>query len=58
MINVLRQVNEYQLYIHGLMNIYAVSDKENVSLWFDNYTKDELMLLSDREFIKECKEML
>ena len=58
MINVLRQVNEYQLYIHGLMNMYAVSNKSNVSLWFDNYTKDDLMMLNDNEFVEECREMI
>ena len=58
MINVLRQVNEYQLYIHGLMNVYAVSDNNNTSLWFDNHTKNDLMMLNDDEFVQECEEMI
>jgi hypothetical protein len=58
MINVLRQVNEYQLYIHELTNMYAVSDDNNVSLWFDSFTKDELIELNDNDFVILCKYLI
>ena len=53
---VIRQVGLYQLYFEPLQRMYAVSDGDEVSLWFDVYTKDELMELSDKEFVAEIKE--
>lgn len=55
---IIKQVNKYQLYKHELTNLFAVSDNDNVSLWFDKYTKDELLCMNDKEFIKECIDML
>tara|TARA_R110002153_G_scaffold12284_2_gene46149 strand:+ start:198 stop:380 length:183 start_codon:yes stop_codon:yes gene_type:complete len=55
---IIKQVNKYQLYKHELTNLFAVSDDNNVSLWFDKYTKDELIYMNDKEFIKECINML
>ena len=40
------------------MNVYAVSDNNNTSLWFDNHTKDDLMMLNDDKFVQECEEMI
>ena len=55
---IIKQVNQFELYKHELTNLFAVSDNENVSLWFDKYTKDELLHMNDKEFIKECIDML
>ncbi len=55
---VIKQVKQYQLYKDEFTGMYSVSDNDNVSLWFDVYTKDELIMLNDNEFIFECKEIL
>ncbi len=55
---VIKQVKQYQLYKNEFTNIYSVSDNNNVSLCFDVYTKDELIMLNDNDFIFECREML
>ena len=55
---IIKQVNQYQLYKCELSNLFAVSDNNNVSLWFDKYTKDQILYMNDNEFIKECTDML
>ncbi len=50
---IIRQVGEFQLYFEPLQRMYAVSDMNEVSLWFDSYTKDELLELSDEDFVEE-----
>ncbi len=55
---VIKQVKQYQLYKDEFTGMYSVSDNDNVSLWFDVYTKDELIMLNDNDFIFECREML
>ena len=55
---IIKQVNQYQLYKCELTNLFAVSNNYNVSLWFDKYTRDELLYLTDKEFIKECVDLI
>ena len=55
---IIKQVNQYQLYKCELTNLFAVSNNENVSLWFDKYTKNELLYITDKDFIKECIGMI
>lgn len=53
---ILRQVNEFQLYQNPLNNLYAISDKDEVSIPFDVYEAEYLLNASDIDFIKECSE--
>jgi len=55
---IIKQVNQYQLYKCELTNLFAVSNNYNVSLWFDKYTRDELLYLTDKDFIKECVDLI
>jgi hypothetical protein len=55
---VLRQVGdvqlmEGQLMSKGLNNLFNTKTKQ-VSLWFDNDFKNELMVMSDNEFLEEA----
>jgi len=55
---VLRQVGdvqlmEGQLMAKGLNNLFNTKTKQ-VSLWFDNDFKNELMVMSDNEFLEEA----
>lgn len=55
---IIRQVEEFALYYSLEENKYAVSNETEVSEWFDLYTRDELMDLSDEDFVRECKDLL
>ena len=44
------QLNEGQLMAKGLNNLFNVETKE-LSFWFDDDFKDELLKLSDDEFL-------
>ena len=48
------QLNEGNLMANGLFNL-SDSSNDNLSLWFDFETKDELMKLSDNDFIIEAE---
>ena len=58
--NVLREINGYSLNEGNLMadDLYNVSIGSEVSLWFDNDTKEQLLNMSDNDYILECKELL
>lgn len=62
--NVLRQVNdihlnEGNLMAKGLFNLALVTDNVvAVSAWFDEEEKDQLLALSDEDFLKEAKEII
>jgi len=49
----IRQVNDYKLNYEPLQGLCNVSKDEQLSLWFGADTKDELMALTDEQFIKE-----
>lgn len=57
---VLREVNGIQLNEGDLMakGLFNVSNGDEVSLWFDGETKDELMESTDEEFVEKCEELL
>ena len=44
------QLNEGQLMAKGLNNLFNTKTKE-LSIWLDDYFKDELLKLSDDEFL-------
>jgi hypothetical protein len=44
------QLNEGQLMAKGLNNLFNTKTKE-LSFWLDDYFKDELLKLSDDEFL-------
>lgn len=54
----LRQVDRYTLYYEPLQRVYIVADNIDYSSWFDNDMKNDLMELSDDEFINECKNLI
>lgn len=54
----LRQVEQYVLYYEPLQRMYVVADKIDYSDWFNSDTKNDLLKLSDEEFINECKQMV
>ena len=56
--NIIRQVEEFALYYNMEENRYAVSNESEVSEWFDSYTRDELLELSDEDFMLECDSLL
>jgi len=49
------ELNEGSLMANGLFNI---SDGNEVSLWFDNETKEDLLSMSDDEFFDEGRVMI
>lgn len=59
--NVLRQtqgyrLNEGNMMASGLFNISTGEGKDTkVSLWFDEDTKDDLLSMSDDEFVHDAK---
>ena len=60
---IIRQVDKYILYYEPLQRMYSVTDEVDVSVtllsvWFDSYTKDELVNMTDEEFISECEDLL
>jgi len=55
---IIRQVDKYILYYEPLQRMYSVTDEVDVSVWFDSYTKDELVNMTDEEFITECEDLL
>lgn len=54
----LRQVDNYILFYEPMQRMYAVMNDLDFSLWFDIHTKNELIHLSNDEFVEQCKEML
>lgn len=54
----LRQVDDYILFYEPMQRMYAVMNDLDISLWFDIYTKNDLIHLSNEDFIEQCKEML
>jgi len=58
---ILRKVKNFELnkgilQASGLFNLY---DKKtgNISLWFDEETKDELLKLSNKDFVSSAKQL-
>lgn len=51
--NILREFNGIQLNEGNLManGLFNVSSDEDVSIWFDEETKEELMEATDEEFV-------
>ncbi len=58
--NVLREHNGFQLNEGNLManGLFNVSTDEDVSLWFDSETKDELMECDEDDFQEKCEELI
>ena len=56
--NYLRQVDDYILFYEPLQRMYAVMNEIDISLGFDVHTKNELIHLSNEDFVEQCKEML
>jgi len=55
-------LNKGDLMANGLFNVtdsdlLETTKDKGVSLWFDEETKNELMEMSDAEFVKECEEL-
>jgi hypothetical protein len=56
--SIVRQVLNFQLIFEPLQRMYVVTDGIHYSLWFDSYTKDELLVMDDDDFVTECENML
>ena len=54
--NILRKINEWELYQDPFTKLYAVSNQDEVSLWFDHYEYEYLIWLPDHEFVEACSE--
>jgi len=54
----LRQVDNYILFYEPLQRMYAVMNDIDISLWFDVHTKNDLIYLSNEDFVERCEEML
>jgi hypothetical protein len=57
---VLRKVGDIELNKGSLManGLFNLSDGDEVSLWFDEETKDDLMSMTDDEFFDEARVMI
>ena len=58
---VIRTVGNYKMNkgegtARGLYNISNTKNNNELSVWFDRYTKDEFMQLSDKEFEQMAKD--
>ena len=51
----IKQVGKYELNFEPLQKMYNITDGTDVSFWFNSHHKDELIKLSDEDFIKECE---
>jgi len=56
--SIVRQVGKYILSYEALQRMYIVIHKKKQSLWFDNNTKDDLCVMNDNDFVKECKRFI
>lgn len=54
----IKQVLNIQLLHEKLMGMYVITDGLHHSAWFDDEQKDELLALSDSEFVIECERIL
>jgi hypothetical protein len=54
----IRKVGIFELRYEPLQRMYQVGDDKDISFWFDSHTKDELMALSDDDFVMECIGMI
>jgi hypothetical protein len=54
----IKQVGKFVLLYEPLQRMYRISDGFDLSFWFDNHTKDDLMKLSDFKFTKKCEELI
>ena len=55
---VIRQVLDIQLLHEKLMGMYVLSDGLHHSMWMGEAEKDELMALTDSEFVIEAERIL
>jgi hypothetical protein len=60
--NILREtqgfkLNEGNMMSSGLFNI-STSDDTSVSFWFDEETKDDLLSMTDDEFLHDAKALI
>jgi hypothetical protein len=56
--NIIRKVDNFELQYEPLQRMYLVTDGSDYSYWFDSYTKDNLIKLSNFKFKKKCEEMI
>ena len=52
---VLRKVGGFELNYDPHMRMYNLSCGDSLSMWFDSYTADELLLMTDSDFIESCE---
>jgi len=55
---VIKQVLSIQLLHEAIMNMYVVTDGIHHSMWMNEHEKDELLTLSDSEFVIECERII
>jgi hypothetical protein len=55
---IIREVDQFQLLYESLQKMYQVTDGSDISFWFDSHTKNELIKLSNFKFKKECEKII
>ena len=55
---VIKKVGNYVLVHDIFQKLYRISDGTDLSFYFDNETKDELINLSDNDYLDRAKELI
>lgn len=54
----IRVVENFELLYEPLQRMYLVTDGSDNSFWFDSFTRDKLINLSNFKFKKECENII
>jgi hypothetical protein len=55
---IIREVDQFQLLREPLQNMYQVTDGSDISFWLDSHDRDKLINLSPFKFKKECEKII